>query len=117
MSDIDTLQDLRDVTIVAFTIAGTVMFLLSIIAALIAITVLLYARAALSNLNKTVRGNLQPTLEDLRESVENIRGASAFVAEHAVTPVIRVYSIFAGLRRFLRVLSGVMRRFRRAEGG
>lgn len=116
--DIDNLEDLRDLTIVAFTIAGTVMFLLATIASIIAIVVLLYARAVLGNLNRTVRTNLQPTLDGLRESAENIRSASAFVSDYAVKPVIRVYSIIAGVRRFLGVLTGVFRRFRRApEGG
>ncbi len=113
MPDIDNLQDLRDITIVAFAIAGTVLFLLGIFASLIGIFVLLYARAVLSNLNRAVRTNLQPTLEGLRESAENIRSASAFVSEYAVRPVIRIYSIIAGVRRFLRVLTGIFRRFRR----
>jgi len=113
--DIDNLADLRDVTIVAYMIAGTVFFLLSIIVSLIAIVILLYVRSAVSNINRALKDNVSPALENVRSSSENVRNAAEFVAEYAVKPVIRVYTLFAGVRRFASVLSGIGRRRSRTE--
>ncbi|HXG36845.1 MAG TPA: hypothetical protein VNL15_07745 [Dehalococcoidia bacterium] len=110
---IDSLEDLRDVTIVAFTIAGTILFLLGIIVALLLVMILLYVRSAVSNLSQVVKGSLSPALENLRESSENIRNTSVFISEKTVAPVIKIYSIFAGGRRFARVLGGALRRRRK----
>ncbi len=107
---IDSLQDFRDVTIVAFTIAGTVLFLLGIIACLLLVIILLLVRSTISNVNTMVKDSLPATLDNLRESSENIRNTSAYMGEHAVKPIIRVYSIFAGGKRFARVMGGMFQR-------
>jgi len=105
MPEIDNLQDLRDITIVAFTIAGTVLFLFATIAAILAVITLAITIRTVNG----IRNRLYPTLESLSEAVDNLRGSAAFISENAVMPVIRVYSFYAGLRRFL----GVMARLRR----
>lgn len=110
MLDIDNLQDLRDLTIVAFTIAGTVLFLVAIIFAII---VGILAVAVLRGIKGTVRNNVQPTLETVRETMDNVRGAATFISDTAVSPIIRIYSLWAGLRRFLAVFFGFLRRVRR----
>lgn len=99
---IDNLQDLRDVTIVAFTIAGTVLFLVGIILAIV-IGGLLFS--TVRKLRSIVGHNVQPTLENVRETTENVRGTVAFISDHAVTPVVRTYGIIAGARRFVVVVS------------
>lgn len=106
--DIDSLQDLRDVTIIAFTIAGTVLFLFATIAAILGVI----AFAVTIRTVNGIRNRLYPTLESLRETADNLRGSATFISENAVRPVIRVYSFYAGARRFLRVITR-LRRFRR----
>lgn len=106
---IDNLQELRDVTIVAFTIAGTVFFLLASLVGILAVLTLMMTMRTVAQL----RGSLQPTLEGLRETVDNLRGTAGFVSENAVSPIIRVYGTYAGLRRFFGVMSGLFRRGRR----
>jgi len=108
MLDIDNLEDLRDLTTVAFTIAGTIFFLLATIAAFMAVITFLIAIRTLNS----IRSRVYPTMESLREAADNLRGGAAFVSENAVAPVIRVYGIYAGARRFLRVMSRVRRRRR-----
>src|SRR3972149_11595837 len=95
---IDTLQDLRDVTIISFTSAGTVLFLIAII---LTIVIGGLSVATLRKVKSVVGENVQPTLENVRETTENGRGTVAFISDHAVTPVVRTYGIFAGARRFL----------------
>ena len=107
---IDTLQDLRDVTIISFAIAGTVLFLIAII---LTIVVGGLSVATLRKVKSVVGDNVQPTLENVRETTENVRGTVAFISDYAVTLVVRTYGIFAGARRFIVVVS----RFTRRAGG
>src|SRR4030042_1994889 len=99
---IDTLQDLRDVTIISFTIAGTVLFLVGIILSVVIGGVGFFAVRKLKNV---VSDSVQPTMENVRETTANVRGTVAFISDHAVTPVVRTYGIFAGARRFIGVVS------------
>jgi hypothetical protein len=99
---IDTLQDLRDVTIISFTIAGTVLFLVGIILAIV-IGGMLFA--TVRKMRRVVSDSVLPTMENVRETTENVRSTVAFVSEHAVTPVVRTYGLLAGARRFIVVVS------------
>src|SRR3972149_8307306 len=107
---IDTLQDLRDVTIISFTIAGTVLFLIAIILAVVIGGLTL---ATVSKVKSVVSEGVEPPLENVRATTENVRGTVAFISDYAVTPVVRTYGIFAGARRFIVVVS----RFTRRAGG
>ncbi len=104
---IDTLQDFRDVTIISFTIAGTVLFLVAII---LAVVIGGMAFATVRKVRRVVNDSVQPTMENVRETTENVRGTVAFISDHAVTPVVRTYGIFAGARRFIVVVSRFTRR-------
>ncbi len=107
---IDTLEDLRDVTIVAFTIAGTVVFLVSIMVALVTLWVLLQVRGLVSRLNHLLTENLPPALSSLRESADTLRSTTAFVSETVVRPVAKTYGLLMAARQFLSVLTRVRRR-------
>lgn len=104
---IDTLQDFRDVTIISFTIAGTVLFLIGII---FTIVIGGMTFATVRKVRRVVGDSVQPTLENVRETTENVRGTVAFISDHAVTPVVRTYGIFTGARRFIVVVSRFTRR-------
>ena len=104
---IDTLQDFRDVTIISFTIAGTVLFLIGII---FTIVIGGMTFATVRKVRRVVGDSVQPTLENVRETTENVRGTVAFISDHAVTPVVRTYGIFSGARRFIVVVSRFTRR-------
>src|SRR3989304_1118523 len=103
---IDTLQDLRDVTIISFAIAGTVLFVIASLSV-----------ATLRKVKSVVGDNVQPTLENVRETTENVRGTVAFISDYAVTPVVRRYGIFAGARRCDRPPGGGRRRCAPATSG
>src|SRR3970040_2747633 len=94
----DTLQDFRDVTIISFTIGGTVLFLIAII---LAIVIGALSVATLRKVKSVVGETVQPTLENVRETTENVRGTVAFISDYAVTPVGRTAGIFAGSRRVI----------------
>lgn len=104
---IDTLQDLRDVTIISFTIAGTVLFLIGI---LLSLVIGGMTFSTVRKVKSVVSDNVQPTLENVRDTTENVRSTVSFISEHAVTPVVRAYGIMAGARRFVVVVSRFTRR-------
>ena len=104
---IDTIQDLRDVTIISFTIAGTVLFLIAIV---FTVVIGWTTKSTVSKGKGVVSDNVQPTLENVRETTDSVRGTVAFVSDYAVTPVVRTYGIIAGARRFMAVLSRLRQR-------
>ena len=94
------LQEVRDVAIIAFTVAGTLLFLVGIL-----VTVLggFAAMGALRAIRKLVDDGVKPM-------VDNVRGTATFFSENAVTPIVRTYGFYAGLRRGLGLLSGLSQR-------
>lgn len=97
---IDTLQDLRDVTIVAFTIAGTLLFLAALI---VTVAVGAMAAATLRAVRKLVNENVKPM-------ITNVQGTVTFVSDTTVSPIVRAYGIYSGVRRGMGVLSGLTER-------
>ena len=97
---IDTLQDVRDVTIIAFTIAGTILFLVAIV---VTVVVGMAATGVFRAARRLVDEGVKPMVGNVRETV-------TFVSESAVSPIIRVYGLLAGARRGLSVLSGLAQR-------
>jgi phage tail tape-measure protein len=97
---IDSLQDVRDVCIIAFTIAGTLLFLIAII---VTVVVGLSANAAFQAARKLLREGVTPM-------VDNVRGTVTFISDTAVSPIIRAYGFYAGVRRGMGVLGGLTQR-------
>ena len=97
---IDTLQDVRDVTIIAFTIAGTVLFLAAIVVTVV-------VGVAATGAFRAARRLLD---EGVKPMVSNVRGTVTFISDSAVSPIIRAYGIVSGVRRGLGVLSGLAHR-------
>ena len=104
---IDTPEDWRDVFIMAYMVAGILLFL---VATIFTVIVGLLAVSAMKKTKRILTGNLQPTLENVRETSETIRGTATFVSDYAVRPVMHAYSTFAGARRFVAVFVRLARR-------
>ena len=101
------LQDFRDWVIVIFGIAGVLAFLVTII---ILLVVGLAARGLIGIAKGAIQEGIVPTLRSAREAMEEVRSTTAFVSETAVSPIIRVYSILAAIRRAAAVIFGLSRR-------
>jgi len=102
-----SLEELRDLIIVVWGILGIVFLAVAIV---LGIVVGLSARSLIGTVRSLLRDDVQPTLRSARQTVDSIRGTTSFVADTAVAPVIRVYGIFSGVRRFLSVLLGFKKR-------
>ena len=101
------LEDLRDLIIVIWGILG-ILFLA--VALVLGIVVGVSARGLIATVQNLLRDDVQPAVRSARQTVDSIRGTTSFVADTAVAPVIRVYGIFSGVRRFLSVLMGFGKR-------
>jgi hypothetical protein len=108
---VDTPEDWRDLFIMAYMVAGIVLFL---VATLFTVIIGLLTISAVKKTRRILTGNLQPTMENVRETSETVRGTAAFVSDYAVRPVVRAYSAYAGARRFLTTF---VRLARRKRGG
>ena len=102
-----SLEELRDLIIVVWGILGIVFLAVAIV---LGIVVGVSARGLIGTVQSLLRDDVQPTLRSARQTVDSIRGTTSFVADTAVAPVIRVYGIFSGVRRFLSVLLGFGKR-------
>jgi hypothetical protein len=102
-----SLEDLRDLIIVIWGILGIVFLAVAIV---LGIVVGISARGLIGTVRGLLRDDVQPTLRSARQTVDSIRGTTSFVADTAVAPVIRVYGIISGIRRFLSVLIGFGKR-------
>lgn len=102
IGSIDTLADWRDVFIIAYTIAGALAFLFIII---FTIVIGALATMTLLRVRRILKNNVGPTLDNVRETTESVRGTVSFVSETAVKPMVKVYGVAAGARRFVVVLA------------
>ena len=97
---IDTPEEWRDLFIMMFMVAGTILFLLGIIFTLITGVL---SMGILSRVRGILKNNVQPAAQNVRETTENVKGTVAFVSDNAVKPVVKAYGVAAGARRFVGV--------------
>lgn len=50
---------------------------------------------------------IRPLLGSVRETADHVKGTATYVSNAAVTPIVRTYGVFAGVRRAFGVLSGL----------
>ncbi len=91
MSTVETVRDFSIIFLALSTIITQIFLAL----------LLLEIRA----LSKMLRENIFPILQSADETVRTVRGASVFVSDNVVTPVVRVSSAVAGIQQTLRVLA------------
>jgi hypothetical protein len=109
---IDTPEEWRDLFIMMYMVAGTLLFLLGIILTLVSgflgVNVLNRVRGILKD-------NVQPAAQNVKETTENVKGTVAFVSDNAVKPVVKAYGVAAGARRFVSVASKVAGRGKKEQ--
>lgn len=102
-----SLEEFRDLVIVIYGGVG----ILLLLALLLLVVVLILAVRGLTN---TVRDLLddpiKPTLHEVRQTAQNVRGSTEFVTDTAVHPVIRLVAMGRGVKRGVGVLTGLRKR-------
>jgi hypothetical protein len=61
---------------------------------------------------RLLRENAAPAIDSLKLTIDNVRGTAEFAGESVVSPIIRVYSIFSGVRSGLRAVTNLPSRIR-----
>ncbi len=108
-----SLQEGRDIVII---VVGSVMFFVLVTILVFTVVLGLTTRSLLSTLRELLQTEVTPLVTSARQTVQQVQGTTAFVGERAVAPIIRIYSLIAGLRRMLATLLGfVDRRSRRGR--
>jgi hypothetical protein len=108
----DSWAEWRDIVIVFsgffWALAGIVLIVL--------LVVLVYLVVAIREL---LRENVAPAVDSAKQTLDTVRGTAEFTGETVVSPVIRMYSIFRGVRMGLGAITGVGGRIsgNRGKGG
>lgn len=95
--------------IVAYGVMGFIAFLAFTVLILFLVWLLRGVRGGIRDL---MEDPVKPTLDEVRQTAQNVRGTTEFVADTAVHPVIRAVSAIRGVRRGISSLLGIPSRRR-----
>jgi hypothetical protein len=108
-----SIEGTRDVVII---IAGTLMALTFLVLFIASVLLGLATKALLSTVQKLVKDDVTPLLKSAQGTATRVQGTVTFVSETTVSPIVRVYGIFAGSRRAFGVLTGIVGRRQGSAG-
>lgn len=101
---INTPEEWRDLFIMMFCAAALltllVIMFVSAVSGFLTISIL-------RRIRKILKDNVQPTTANIRDTTQNIRGTVSYISDTAVKPVVTVYGVAAGARRFVGVVTRV----------
>jgi len=102
-----SLEDLRDIVIIVYGVLGILLFIV-----LIAVSIgIFFAVRKFSRMGQELLADpIRPTLNEVRETAQNVRGTSEFLADRAVHPVIRTVAAVRGVKRGVGVVAGLRKR-------
>ena len=106
-----SLDEARDAAIIIYAVLGIVFFLIAIAAAL----AIFFAVRMLTGLaREAYEEQARPLIDDVRGTVQSVRGSVEFVSDQAISPMIRVIAVAQGVRRGVETVAGIARRGRGA---
>src|SRR5690242_16726395 len=103
----------RDVVIIIW---GLTSIITLIVVLLIALFIGLSVKNLVNTVNELVQTNVRPVVGSTQNSVTNVSGTVQFLGDTVVSPVIRAFAIFAGIRRGLAVFTGISSKIRGGGG-
>lgn len=101
------LVETRDRVIVVY---GTMGIFLLMVLIFVLVSIAIAIRSLTGTLLRLIDDPVRPTLEEVRDTARNVRGATEFIADAAVHPVIRLVSLARGVRRGVSVITRIRRR-------
>lgn len=101
-----SLAELRDVVVIVYGVMGVILMLALTTAAF----GLWFAVRALSRVvQDLLKDSVKPTLDEVHQAVQNVRGTTEFIADTAVHPLVRAVAVTRGLKRGLASVTGLRR--------
>jgi hypothetical protein len=108
------MESARDLVIIIW---GVLSILTLAVVLLIALFIGLSVKNLVNTVNELVNTSIKPAIETSQQSVANVTGTTQFLGDTIVSPIIRVISFFAGVRRFLGVFTGLSGKLKGPKGG
>lgn len=105
-----SLETWRDFVIVVYGAMGILLFAFLIF---LTVFVIFAVRKVTRLIDEVSKESVRPALLEMKESVHNVRGASEFWADNAVSPLIKVMAAGRGVKRGVSSFSRVAKRVRR----
>ena len=102
-----SLDELRDIVIIVYGVMGILLFLVLLI---VAVGIYFAVRSLTRAIHEKLVDPVRPTLDEVHQTVQNLRGTSEFLADQAVHPVIRVIAAGRGIKRGVTVAAMLARR-------
>ena len=109
MPTLGTLADIRDILIIIYGFVGIIFF---VILSTVAVLVGLAARGLVRNATSLMDDSVRPAVSSIKDAAETVRGTTDFMGRTAISPIVRTYGAFAGVKKGLSVLSGIKGRGR-----
>ena len=106
----DSWSEWRDIVIVF-----TALFWL--LAGIVFVAVAIALFLLISVTRKGMKENAVPAIDSLKASLDNVKGTTEFAGETVASPIIRVYSVFKGVRTGLGAVSSVGDRIKSRKRG
>lgn len=104
----DSWSEWRDIMVVSF---GFLFVLAGLVWVAVAVAVLLLVL----QVRKLLRENVAPAVDSLKDTLDNVKGTTEFVGETTVAPIVKVYSMFRGVRSGMGAVGGISSRLRRKK--
>jgi hypothetical protein len=97
-----TLADIRDVVIIVYGVMGV---LLLIVLLAVSVGIFIAVRMLTRKVDTLLDQPIRPALDEMRETARNVRAASEFYSDHAISPLIKVVAAARGARTGLSAVS------------
>ena len=107
MTLLASLADFRDLIIVIYGIIGIIFFFVAIV---ITVAVGLTVKGLIKNVNGLINDSVKPALSSVTDVANTVRGTTDFVGRTTVTPIVKAYGMFAGVKKGASVLGGFAKR-------
>lgn len=102
-----SLESIRDIVIIVYGVMGVLLMLGMAVAAF---GVWFAVRALTRTVNGLLDDPVKPTLQDVQQTVQHVRGTAEFMNDTAVHPIIRTVSTVRGIRRGFASVTGIRNR-------
>ena len=102
-----SLDDIRDIVIIVYGVMGVLLMLAMAVAAF---GVWFAVRTLTRSVKELLDDPVKPTLQEVQQTVQHVRGTAAFMNDTAVHPIIRTVSTVRGIRRGVASVTGIRNR-------
>ena len=99
-----SMGDLRDIVVIVWGIISAVFFFVAIFVVLM---VGFSVKGLMKKVHELLDESVKPTLGSVKEAADTVRGTTEFVGKTAITPLVKTYGAFAGLKKGLGMLGKV----------